>query len=118
MVCRPEDPKHMMTTRRLPWLLLWLPLGLVTACAPGADATHPDRDRGHLIELGSLIIDTQLVAPDTAPMSTAGDGYVLVKFPAPVTAAQLQALSASAQIYTYLPHDAFLVRPTSGGAAG
>ncbi|TMQ03840.1 MAG: hypothetical protein E6J91_45525 [Deltaproteobacteria bacterium] len=74
----------------------------MAACAPGADATGPDRDRSHLIELGSQIIDTRLVRPDTAPASTTGDGYVLVKFPGPVTAAQLQALSASAQIYTGL----------------
>jgi hypothetical protein len=102
----------MMTTRRIPWLLL----GCVAACAPGADATGPDRDRNHLIELGSQIIDTRLVGPDLAA-STVGDGYVLVKFPGPVTAAQLRTLSATAQIYTYLPHDAFLVRANQGGAA-
>jgi hypothetical protein len=39
---------------------------------------------------------------------------MLVKFPGPVTAAQLQALAASAQIITYLPYDTFLVRPIAG----
>jgi hypothetical protein len=92
-------------------------LSFVVACDPGADTTGPDPDRSHTIELGSQVIDTRLVVADTAPASTPGDGYVLVKFPGPVTAAQLEALAASAQIYTYLPHDTFLVRPHQGGAA-
>jgi len=37
--------------------------------------------------------------------------YSIVKFPGPVTAEQLRNLEArTEQIYTYLPHDAFLVR--------
>src|SRR5678816_1089993 len=91
-------------------------LSFVVACDPGADPQGSDPDRSHTIALGSQTIDTRLAAP-AAATSTSGDGYVLVKFPAPVTAAQLQALSASARIYTYLPHDTFLVRPNHGGAA-
>ncbi len=42
------------------------------------------------------------------------DAYVLVKFPGPVTASQRAALEAvSLRVYTYLPHDTFLVRMPS-----
>ncbi|HEX2685632.1 MAG TPA: S8 family serine peptidase [Kofleriaceae bacterium] len=68
------------------------------------------------IALGSQLIDTRIVAPDAPSVSTSDAGYTLVKYPGPVTAEQLQALSASAHIYTYLPYDTFLVRPLSGGA--
>ncbi|HEX7839987.1 MAG TPA: S8 family serine peptidase [Kofleriaceae bacterium] len=88
----------------------------MVACDPGADTRGSDPDRSHVIALGSQTIDTRLEVPAQAA-SPGGDGRVLVKFPGPVTAAQLQALSETARIYTYLPHDAFLVRPNHGGAA-
>jgi hypothetical protein len=72
-----------------------------------------DHDRGHTIALGSQVIDTRTAADD-ALVSTTADGVQLVKFPGPVTAEQLAALSARARIYTYLPHDTFLVRPIAG----
>jgi hypothetical protein len=86
----------------------------VIACGPTAEPTGSDQDRGHTIALGSQLIDTRLV-PDV-PSSSADGAYALVKFAGPVTAEQLQALEARARIYTYLPHDTFLVRPYTGVA--
>src|SRR4029079_19286555 len=43
------------------------------------------------------------------------DDLVLVKFPSPATASQVKALrAASLQIYTYLPHYAYLVKMPAG----
>jgi len=84
------------------------------ACGPIAEPTGGDDDRRYVIAMNSRRIDTRL-APDTA--IAAGAGRMLVKFPGPVTADQLAALTATAQIYTYVPHDAFLVRPRAGFAA-
>src|SRR4051812_8415791 len=87
---------------------------LLIACGPLAEPTGGDDDRRYLIAMNSRRIDTR-VAPDNAV--AAGDGRVLVKFPGPVSVEQLAALAATAQIYTYLPHDTFLVRPLAGLAA-
>jgi fibronectin type 3 domain-containing protein len=87
---------------------------LLIACGPIADPAGGDDDRRYLIAMNSRRIDTR-VAPDAA--AAASDGRVLVKFPGPVTVEQLAALAATAQIYTYLPHDTFLVRPRAGLAA-
>lgn len=84
---------------------------LLIACGPIAEPTGSDDDRRYLIALGSRSIDTR-VTPSTAMASA--DGHALVKFPGPVTAEQLAALAATAEIYTYLPHDTFLVRPLAG----
>jgi hypothetical protein len=99
--------------RSLAPLACTLPL-IFFACDGIPDAAEPDLDRGHTIALGSQLIDTRLVVPD-APVST-GERYVLVKFPGPVTAEQLQTLAATSEIFTYLPHDTFLVRPHSDAA--
>ena len=88
---------------------------LLSACDSLGGGADPDQDRGHIIALGSQVIDTRLATDATT--STTADGYQLVKFPGPVTAEQIQELSAHARIYTYLPHDTFLVRPQHGGAA-
>ena len=95
--------------------LSWLILGVLAACAAGGDTPGPDPDRSHIIALASQVIDTRLVT--AAPASVVGDDHVLVKFPAPATGAQIATLAANAQIYAYLPHDTFLVRPQSGGSA-
>jgi hypothetical protein len=88
---------------------------LLIACGPIAvPSGGGDDDRRYLIALNSQRIDTR-ATPDAAV--AASDGRVLVKFPGPVTAEQLAALTATAQIYTYLPHDTFLVRPLAGLAA-
>jgi subtilase family protein/pre-peptidase len=108
-----SPPGGTMTVRQSTWLVV--SFSLLVACSPGADSTGSDPDRGHLIALNSQVIDIRLAAPAVA--STPGDDRVLVKFPGPVTAAQLQALAASAQIDAYLPYDTFLVRPVRGAAA-
>jgi hypothetical protein len=100
-----------MTRRQSKWLVL----SLLAACSPGPDTAGSDPDRGHLIALNSQVIDIRLAGPAAA--STPGDDRVLVKFPGPVTGAQLEALAASAQIDAYLPYDTFLVRPLRGAAA-
>jgi hypothetical protein len=100
-----------MTVRRHTWLVL----SLLVACSPGADTAASDPDRGYLIALNSQVIDIRLAPPPVA--STPGDDRVLVKFPGPVTAAQLDALAATAQIDAYLPYDTFVVRPLRGAAA-
>jgi hypothetical protein len=77
--------------------------------------------RSRWISLNSVGIDT--MAPPAIPENLrvqpgAADEFVLVKFPGPVRASQLQALKAAALgIYTYLPHDTFLVRLPAGLAA-
>lgn len=86
---------------------------LVAACialsAP-SEAVSPGRDT---ISLRSESIDAELAAT-TRATSPATDIH-LVKFPAPVSAAQRQALEARVgSIFTYLPHDAFLVRLSDG----
>ena len=66
-------------------------------------------DASRLISLNSVQIDTT-----RADLAAAGDGaseVVLVQFPNVVTRAQRAALTAAAdRVYTYLPHNAFLVR--------
>jgi hypothetical protein len=74
----------------------WLIFSFLVACSPAVDPAGPDPDRGHLIALTSQVIDIRLAAPAAA--STPGGERVLVKFPGPMTAAQLQALAAGAQI--------------------
>jgi hypothetical protein len=84
-----------------------------------ARAAEPDRSR--LIELSSTTLDITRPAavPEhlraaavTRPGTPGADGEVmLVKFPGPVTARQYAALeAAAARIFTYLPHDTYLVR--------
>jgi hypothetical protein len=85
------------------------------ACGPIADTASNAPDRRYAIALGSQLVDPRAV--DGSLASTRDDGYALVKFAGPVTTEQLQALSATARIYTYLPHDTFLVRPYSGAAS-
>ncbi|HEX3757812.1 MAG TPA: S8 family serine peptidase [Kofleriaceae bacterium] len=101
-----------MTIRRQP---AWLVFSLLVACSPGADTQGSDPDRSHLIALNSQLIDIRATAPIAA--SVAGGDRVMVKFPGPVTAAQLQALAETAQIDAYLPYDTFVVRPMRGAAA-
>jgi Subtilase family len=91
-------------------------MALVLAATVAADA-EPDRSR--LISLSSGAIDVTRPAAVPEHLSAAASTgsvapateVVLVKFPGPVTAAQYAALEAAAvRIYTYLPHDSYLVR--------
>lgn len=82
-----------------------------------------EADRARLISLNSHVIDVAAPPADvpahlTARSAPGGSGeYLLVKFAAPATAAQIAALRASgARIYTYLPYDTFLVRMPAGRA--
>jgi hypothetical protein len=70
------------------------------------------------IALRSGAIDTRPSVEAQAADDTAGsleDEIVLIQFPGPPTAAQLDALHAAAvRVYTYLPDDAFLVKMPAG----
>jgi hypothetical protein len=81
-----------------------------------AEPTGADQDRRYTIALGSQLIDTRTVVAEPAASSSVDSTYALVKFDGPVNAEQLQALETHARIYTYLPDDAFLVRPYPGAA--
>ncbi len=98
-------------------VLTYLILAAVVVISTPAGAV----ERDSLILLRSQTLDLRqgepLAAEAMKVQEGAGGEYVLVKFPAPVSAEQYRALEASVeQIYTYLPHDAFLVkrRPGSG----
>ena len=89
--------------------------GLLAAVLVSLSPTPTDAGERSVISLNSQAIDTS--RPDAVPeglRATAGERgaeYVLVKFPGPVSAKELQALrGAAARVYTYLPDDAFLVR--------
>src|SRR6185295_1742740 len=95
-------------------------LGLLASSLLAASRIS-EAERSRWISLNSVAIDT--VSPAAVPEDLraepgAEDEVVLVKFPGPVKAAQLQALEAAAlRVYTYLPHDTFLVRLPAGRAA-
>src|SRR5215210_3791746 len=82
-------------------------------------------DESRLILLNSHVIDTSRPRPQTLTIPEAlrlpgvdpkADEIVLVKFPGPITAQQEKALrAASLQVYTYLPHYAWLVKMPAGG---
>jgi hypothetical protein len=94
---------------------------VLLASSPGA-AQEPGADgRSRWISLNSVGIDTAAppaVPEDLQAQPGAAEEVVLVKFPGPVRASQFNALkAASLRIYTYLPHDTFLVRLPAGLAA-
>jgi hypothetical protein len=94
----------------------------MTAAAWAADE-DPAQERW-AISLNSHRIDTRAAraaVPEglAAQADDGSDQYVIVKFPGPVTAAQLRRLQAAAErVYTYLPHDAFLVKMGAEARAG
>ncbi len=97
-------------------------LGLAFFCGSvaGGDVSEQSAPERSTIALASRVIDTgKTVAavPETLDVarSPGGEDLVLVKFPGPVTAAQLAALERlAARVYTYLPDDAFLIRMPPG----
>lgn len=95
-------------------------LGLL---APSLAMAAETAERSRSISLNSVAIDVQAPAAvpeelSVQPQPREETEVVLVKFPGPVTAEQRKALDAAAlRVYTYLPHDAFLVRLPAGRAA-
>ena len=88
---------------------------MLALCVPAAAQTNTSRSQ--TISLHSGVIDVTTVEREVpadlkAIASTgAGEDYVLVKFPGPVSAEQIGALEQQVErVYTYLPHDTFLVR--------
>jgi hypothetical protein len=74
-----------------------------------------------IISLNSRVIDTSRPQPEIAeplrvrPEDAVEDEIVLVKFPAPPTTGQIEALrQASLKVYTYLPYYSYLVRMPIG----
>jgi subtilisin family serine protease len=88
---------------------------LIVGCDPSLDSGL-DEDRAHTIALASQVIDTRAALPDAATYAAGGDVRALVKFAGPPTADQIAALAAQTRIYTYLPHDTFLVRAPASPA--
>src|SRR3954470_4395264 len=81
----------------------------------------PAQEPSTAISLSSGSLDTSRRLPAVPealrvrPEDTAEDEIVLVKFPAPATARQIEALrQASLRIYTYLPYYSYLVRMPTG----
>ncbi len=75
-----------------------------TSGAIGADRNNPNS-----VSLRSAIVDADRAAATTE--AAPANDIQLVKFPGPVSAQQRAALaSAVRQVFTYLPHHAFLVR--------
>jgi len=98
-------------------LTLLVVLSLRLTAQPAADL-----DVRKVISLSSRVIDTSRPEPAipkalrVRPEDAVEDEIVLVKFPAPVTAGQMQALNAaSLRIYAYLPFYAYLVKMPAGG---
>lgn len=97
---------------------------LVAACLrlPAQEAAASLETRAStLISLSSRVIDTSRPQPEVPEAlrvrleDAVEDEIVLVKFPAPPTARQIEALrKASLKVYTYLPYYSYLVRMPAG----
>jgi hypothetical protein len=101
------------------WKVWFLSLLLLAAVAQAqmSLAARPDT----VISLRSGVIDTSRPEPAipealrARPADAREDQVMLVKFPGPVTAHQIQALrDASVRVYSYLPDHAFLVKMPAG----
>ncbi len=101
--------------------------GLALLCGPGIEGQVPEGPTAgrSTIALASRVIEprqlgqgkTVTPVPETLDVATSpgGEDLVLVKFPGPVTTAELAALERRAErVYTYLPDDAFLIRMPAG----
>jgi hypothetical protein len=105
-------------------LLLLAAAGLRLAAvevAVGAAGTAGGARESAVISLNSGVIDTTRPQPalpealSVRPEDAVEDEIVLVKFPAPPTAGQIEALrGASLKVYTYLPYYSYLVRMPTG----
>ncbi|MFY9823181.1 MAG: hypothetical protein WAM82_17495 [Thermoanaerobaculia bacterium] len=97
--------------------VLLLSLSFLAVLCPRLSAQEP----ATAISLRSRIVDTSRPEPAlpealrARPADATADEVVLVKFPGPVTARQVQALrGASLQVYTYLPYYSYLVKMPAG----
>ncbi len=94
---------------------------ILALCLSIAATAQPDRS--HLIALRSGILDVgsaALADPWQGEQDSLASraALALVKFEAPATAPQMEALAGVVErIYTYLPHDTFLVRLRRGPLA-
>jgi hypothetical protein len=117
-----EGPRKV--SRKVWTLSLLLLLAAVSprlSAQPAWDAASLDARASAVISLNSGAIDTsrpQAAIPEALrvrPEDAVGDEIVLVKFPAPPTRRQVEALrQASLQVYTYLPYYAYLVKMPAG----
>jgi len=89
---------------------------------PAQEAPSLEARAATVISLVSRVIDTSRPEPEISaalrvrPEDAVEDEIVLVKFPGPVTARQVEALrAASLSVYAYLPFYAYLVRLPAGG---
>ncbi|MEM9556544.1 MAG: S8 family serine peptidase [Acidobacteriota bacterium] len=95
----------------------------VQILTPQTLAAAAPSERAATIALRSQTLDIHAPTEPPARLAAsaaakAAESVQLVKFPAPPTAAQLTALERGVdRIYTYLPHDAFLVRVSPHKAA-
>ncbi|HSS76613.1 MAG TPA: S8 family serine peptidase, partial [Thermoanaerobaculia bacterium] len=103
------------------WLVSLLCLAVFCPRLPAQESASPEARAAHLIALKSRVLDTsrpEPVLPEVLralPADATADEVVLVKFPGPVTARQVQALrAASLQVYTYLPYYSYLVKMPAG----
>jgi hypothetical protein len=86
-------------------------LALAAALVYGGPACGADDERSRLISLASVAIDVTAPPDVPAALQAPAEGYYLVKYPGPVTAAERESLAAAVdRVYVYLPYDTFLVR--------
>jgi hypothetical protein len=109
----PRSPKAWSVS-----LLLFAALSLRLSAQPAASSGLRE---SALISLSSGVIDTRqprAAIPEALrvrPEDAVEDEIVLVKFPAPPSARQIEALrKASLKVYTYLPYYTYLVRMPAG----
>ena len=103
---------------RVPVLIPVAALVLASAilCSGTVQAGELD-SRSRTVALDSVVVDIEALESMIPASLRVGEkdleaaSYAIVKFPGPVTAEQLRDLEAGTErVYTYLPHDAFLVR--------
>jgi uncharacterized repeat protein (TIGR01451 family) len=104
-----------MTTRTARLGVLVVSVTMLAIAAPFMTAETAANARD-TVSLRSAVIDAAQAA--ATAKAAPGASIQLVKLPGPPTAGQREALERAVErVYTYLPHDAFLVRVGEGGAA-
>src|SRR5262245_35381908 len=97
-----------MTRRPAPLAGLALTLA---ATGPLAGAAPREAPRSSVVSLASYTLRVGSLPEIPAGLEAEDHEYFLVKYPGPISARQREALDASVErVYTYLPHDTFLVR--------